>query len=315
MNTFFAKNYMLPMMKLIAAGGCISENYWNLPMEKDDSDGIAWVYYYECLKKIKKDLRSRDDMPAELKEELLSLWKDVRGLVRSEDGFDDLPDRWFKVNPELIVYTTRNVLYGDLREEGAIDTMVQLGFTLVDEIFYQRNSHIDIDEDCGRENELLKSFVAMAFEAAKDYVDSKSVTAIIHKEMRGLDLSISADEKERLNEVNKAYKHDRAAMEKEGKKRLKSLKAMGVDVSTQKLPKELTEKRKRLEESENVCVYHIIKTEDMVQYLCVSHERLYWANQRPYDGPIGLHTYGYEENRKGNEEGRFGPLKIRTQTH
>ena len=311
MNTFFAMKYMLPMMELLAAGGCISNSYWNLPMEGDDPDGIAWAYYYGSLQRIRTDIRSRKDMPDELKKELLALWKDVRGLICNESGFDDLSDRWFEANPKLIVYTTRNMLYSDLREEGAIDTMAQLGFTLADVLFYRRTSHIDIDEDCRRENELLKSFVAMAFEAAKDYVDVQAVTTIINKEMAGLDLSVSAEEKERLKEVNDAYKHDRAAMEKEGKKRLKSLKAMGVDVSSQKLSKELEERKKWLEKSENVCVYHIIKTEDAVQYLCVTHERLYWANQRPYDGPIGLYTYGYEVSVKDSDSGRFGPMKIR----
>lgn len=276
---FAVKEFMMPMAKLIGVYE-VSMGYNYLPGETEDPDELAPHYYYGELSKIKGSIKSCKYLTSEIKKRMLKLWEDVRNLVSSCEGVDSLPKHWFDANPRLKRLTAiTHLVYG---------------------------VPIDPDEDKTAVDEMLAAFVTLMLSIFDSEWERAELLKLADNVVSNAAF-IPLSDKERKSIRAKALKekNDRKAVEKEAKIRTGLLKGMFGKIEKTDLSKRGRRVLNKIERDNFMKVYHSFEDDEKIIMLCISDEKLYWKNQRPYRGPIGTYAFGYIEHKKPCEENSY----------
>ena len=279
-----AELYVMPVAELILSNGC-SNSYNCLPGEEDNPENLAWVYYYCKLEKIEKDICNHKKLFGENSKKMLVLLRDVKEYISSCSGIDVLPNYWFLANTKL----------GRLKAEAQLAFQDLLSSELIEMIDNQEQYYV------------LEAFVSLVYSFCTEKEKLEIAKGINTYEMH---FSVTPEEKEKLREKAYMYKNDYNSKALEGMYRKECLKKI-IDIDEeQTLSKRALELKNEIESKDGSLVYHVIEDEEKIILLIVTDERLYWKNQRPSLGRLGLYAYGYVEHFEPNEQDGYGQVRI-----
>ncbi len=278
---FIVFDYMLPIISMLASGDS-DTGYAFLPGENSDPEDIAWVYYYAQFKGIEKSVRKCSFISSQTRKSLLSLLKEVKTYMTSFSGVDALPASWFFVNEELKSFTCAYNLLSDhkFKEQG------------------KKENYAVIDA--------FISHCCFIYPIANNWDEISGTLS-----SQSLLIQLSQTQKDDLRQFAQNLKSDNKAMESEMLLRLAMIESLTGDIKACRPSKRAKSLREEIEADGTMKVYHFIEDKDKIKLLIVTNKRLYWNNERPGKGVLGVFAFGYEEDISSPENGEYRQVMIK----